>query len=153
MSIESYPIHCLRDGKWSIVQSDTLLPGDLISISRSAASASTEFKKAESKSKDKKADDRNKDEKEKDHTAPDRSIPADALILRGTCIVNEAMLSGESTPLLKESLGVLSKEEGERLDVDGQHKACVLFGGTKILKAGEEEGEAGKLALLLRWIA
>lgn len=162
MSIESYPIHCLRDGKWSIVQSDTLLPGDLISISRSAASTSADHKKVEAKSK--KADEKDKDDKEKDHSAPDRSIPADALILRGTCIVNEAMLSGESTPLLKESLGVLSKEEGERLDVDGQHKACVLFGGTKILKAGEEEGEAvassvapsiptpdgGALALVLR---
>ncbi|QRW07471.1 endoplasmic reticulum Ca-transporting P-type ATPase [Ceratobasidium sp. AG-Ba] len=158
MSIESYPIWTLRDGKWSIIQSDTLLPGDIISVSRSAAT--TEPKKHETKPKDKKTD----EDKDKDHSVPDRSIPADALILRGTCIVNEAMLSGESTPLLKESLGVLSKEEGERLDVDGQHKGCVLFGGTKILKASEEEGEAvassdipsiptpdgGALALVLR---
>jgi cation-transporting ATPase 13A1 len=141
MSIESYPIYCLREGKWSIIQSDTLLPGDVVSISRSAASTS-EHKKPEPKSKDKKAD----EDKEKEHSVPDRSIPADVLILRGTCIVNEAMLSGESTPLLKESLGVLSTEEGEKLDVDGQHKGCVLFGGTKILKASDEEGEAGEFA-------
>jgi cation-transporting ATPase 13A1 len=140
MSIESYPIYCYRDGKWNIIQSDTLLPGDVISISR--ASAGSEHKKHEAKTKEKKPDD--KDDKEKDQSTPDRSIPADTLILRGTCIVNEAMLSGESTPLLKESLGILSKEEGERLDVDGQHKNCVLFGGTKILKAGQEEGEVGK---------
>lgn len=144
MSIESYPIWTLRDSKWSIIQSDTLLPGDIISVSRSAATADP--KKSEAKTKEKKTD----DDKEKDHSVPDRSIPADALILRGTCIVNEAMLSGESTPLLKESLGVLSKEEGERLDVDGQHKGCVLFGGTKILKASEEEGEAGKLSCFTR---
>ncbi|CAE6501450.1 unnamed protein product [Rhizoctonia solani] len=158
MSVDPYPIYCYRDGKWSIVQSDTLLPGDVISISRT--SAGSEQKKHETKPKEKKSD----DDKEKEQTTPDRSIPADALILRGTCIVNEAMLSGESTPLLKESLGVLSKEEGEKLDVDGQHKNCVLFGGTKILKAGQEEGEVvassqtptlktpdgGALALVLR---
>ncbi|CAE6449129.1 unnamed protein product, partial [Rhizoctonia solani] len=162
MSIESYPIYCYRDGKWNIIQSDTLLPGDVISISR--ASAGSEHKKHEAKTKEKKPDDKDDKEKEKDQSTPDRSIPADTLILRGTCIVNEAMLSGESTPLLKESLGILSKEEGERLDVDGQHKNCVLFGGTKILKAGQEEGEVvassqtpslktpdgGALALVLR---
>ena len=158
MSVDPYPIYCYRDKKWVIIQSDTLLPGDVISISRNAASA--EPKKHDSKPKEKKSD----EDKDKETTTPDRSIPADALILRGTCIVNEAMLSGESTPLLKESLGVLSKEDGEKLDVDGQHKGCVLFGGTKILKAGEEEGEAvassatpsiktpdgGALALVLR---
>lgn len=140
MSVEPYPIYCYRDGTWSIIPSDTLLPGDVISVSRSSASADP--KKHEPK-KEKKSDDQGVKE-DKEQSAPDRSIPADALILRGTCIVNEAMLSGESTPLLKESLGVISKEEGERLDVDGQHKNCVLFGGTKILKAGEEEGEAGE---------
>ncbi|CAE6471673.1 unnamed protein product [Rhizoctonia solani] len=162
MSIDPYPIYCYRDGKWNIVQSDTLLPGDVISISR--GSAGSEHKKHEGKAKEKKVEDKDEKDKEKDQSTPDRSIPADTLILRGTCIVNEAMLSGESTPLLKESLGILSKEEGERLDVDGQHKNCVLFGGTKILKAGQEEGEVvassqtpslntpdgGALALVLR---
>ncbi|KAF8721568.1 Endoplasmic reticulum ca-transporting p-type atpase, partial [Rhizoctonia solani] len=162
MSIDPYPIYCYRDGKWNIVQSDTLLPGDVTSISR--GSAGSEQKKHEGKAKEKKVEDKDEKDKEKDQSTPDRSIPADTLILRGTCIVNEAMLSGESTPLLKESLGILSKEEGERLDVDGQHKNCVLFGGTKILKAGQEEGEVvassqtpslntpdgGALALVLR---
>lgn len=43
------------------------------------------------------------------------------------------MLSGESTPLLKESIQLLEPEEN--LDVDGQHKNVVLFSGTKILQA------------------
>lgn len=62
------------------------------------------------------------------------SIPADLLLLRGTCIVNEAMLSGESTPLLKESIEL--REKGERLDIDGTTKGSVLFSGTKVLQAG-----------------
>ena len=62
------------------------------------------------------------------------SIPADILLVKGTCIVNEAMLSGESTPLLKESIELL--EGDEKLDVDGAHKNAVLFSGTKVLQSG-----------------
>jgi cation-transporting ATPase 13A1 len=60
-------------------------------------------------------------------------VPADVLLLRGTCIVNEAMLSGESTPLLKESTALL--DPAERLDADGTHRNAVLFSGTKVLQA------------------
>lgn len=54
--------------------------------------------------------------------------------MKGSCIVNEAMLSGESTPLLKESVDLL--EADEHLDVDGDHKNAVLFSGTKVLQSG-----------------
>ena len=60
-------------------------------------------------------------------------MPADVLLVHGTCIVNEAMLSGESTPLLKESIELL--DGSEKLDVDTTHKNSVLFSGTKILQA------------------
>ena len=63
------------------------------------------------------------------------TVPADILLVNGTCIVNEAMLSGESTPLLKESIQLL--EPSENLDVDGAHKNAVLFSGTKILQASK----------------
>lgn len=43
------------------------------------------------------------------------------------------MLSGESTPLLKESIQLL--ESKDNLDVDGAHKNAVLFSGTKVLQA------------------
>lgn len=62
------------------------------------------------------------------------TVPADILLVSGTCIVNEAMLSGESTPLLKESIQLL--EGAENLDVDGAHKSAVLFSGTKVLQSG-----------------
>ena len=61
-------------------------------------------------------------------------IPADILLVEGTCIVNEAMLSGESTPLLKESIQLL--DGSDKLDVDGSHKNAILFSGTKVLQAG-----------------
>ncbi|KDQ55430.1 hypothetical protein JAAARDRAFT_208707 [Jaapia argillacea MUCL 33604] len=60
------------------------------------------------------------------------TIPADILLVSGTCIVNEAMLSGESTPLLKESIQLMDATEG--LEADGIHKNTVLFSGTKALQ-------------------
>ena len=40
------------------------------------------------------------------------------------------MLSGESTPLLKESVELWDADA--RLDVDDAHGNAVLFGGTKV---------------------
>ncbi|KAF9004646.1 endoplasmic reticulum Ca-transporting P-type ATPase [Cyathus striatus] len=100
MSVTPYSIKCYRDSKWIDIQTDKLLPGDIVSVAR---------------------------------VQTETTVPADVLLINGTCIVNEAMLSGESTPLLKESVQLLDEEE--KLDVDGQHKNTVLFSGTKVLQA------------------
>ncbi|THG99504.1 hypothetical protein EW145_g7255 [Phellinidium pouzarii] len=127
MSIEPYAIQCFRDSKWIVIQSDELLPGDVVSVARQQS--------------------------HKEGT----TVPADLLLLRGTCIVNEAMLSGESTPLLKESIELF--EGSEHLDVDGTHKNSVLFGGTKVLQSnngsaaiagGPTTPDGGCLAVVLR---
>jgi cation-transporting ATPase 13A1 len=106
MSVVPYPIQCRRDGKWETIQTDQLLPGDLISIVRQQT---------------------------------ETTVPADVLLIDGVCIVNEAMLSGESTPLLKESIQLLDSKEN--LDVDGAHKNAILFSGTKILQAGSASNQ------------
>ncbi|KAI8866746.1 P-type ATPase [Ramicandelaber brevisporus] len=59
-------------------------------------------------------------------------VPCDMILVAGTCIVNEAMLSGESTPQLKESLHL--RESTDKLDIEGTDKLHMLFGGTKILQ-------------------
>lgn len=73
-------------------------------------------------------------------TKPDSGIPCDLLLLRGTCIVNEAMLSGESTPLLKESVEL--REGSDRLDMNGADRNSILFSGTKALQV-EKAGDGG----------
>lgn len=126
MSIEPYEIRCFRDGKWATIRSDELLPGDMVSLKRQQG--------------------------HREGT----TVPADLLLMRGTCIVNEAMLSGESTPLLKESIELV--EGSERLDVDGAHKNSVVFGGTKVIQAnrgsdstgGPSNPDGGCLAVVLR---
>jgi manganese-transporting P-type ATPase len=118
MSIAPFPIQCKRDNKWEIVQTDELLPGDLVSIGTCFNSALI-FRNLL-----------------KDHIVRQQSettVPADILLVAGTCIVNEAMLSGESTPLLKESIELL--DGSEKLDADGTHKNAMLYSGTKVLQA------------------
>lgn len=60
------------------------------------------------------------------------------------------MLSGESTPLLKESIEFL--EGIETLDVDSSHKNAMLFSGTKVLQARSSEStpDGGCLGVVQR---
>lgn len=62
----------------------------------------------------------------------DAGVPCDLLLCSGEAIVNEAMLSGESTPLLKESIAL--RPPSDMLDAHGSDKSSVLFGGTKVLQ-------------------
>lgn len=66
------------------------------------------------------------------------AIPCDLLLVEGSCIVNEAMLSGESTPLLKESLK--TRPASDKLQLEGIDKNSVLHGGTKTLQVTSPEG-------------
>src|SRR3954466_8489126 len=62
----------------------------------------------------------------------DSSVPCDMVIVDGGLIVNEAMLSGESTPLLKECVAL--RDGKDRLDFTGADKNNCLYGGTKVLQ-------------------
>jgi cation-transporting ATPase 13A1 len=97
MGIKPYDIWTYRLGKWEEVQSDKLLPGDLVSVSR---------------------------------TKEDSGVACDMLLVEGTAIVNEAMLSGESTPLLKDSIQLRPGDVA--LDPEGLDKNALLYGGTKV---------------------
>ncbi|KAL7629795.1 putative cation-transporting ATPase 1 [Parahypoxylon ruwenzoriense] len=113
MSIGPYDMWVYRLGKWTEIQSDKLLPGDLVSVGR---------------------------------TKEDSGVACDMLLVEGTAIVNEAMLSGESTPLLKDSVQL---RPGDALiDTEGLDKNAFLWGGTKILQIthGNPDEEKPKLA-------
>ncbi|KAG0356925.1 hypothetical protein BG005_004114 [Podila minutissima] len=65
-------------------------------------------------------------------TKEDSGVPCDMVIIDGSCIVNEAMLSGESTPLLKE--GIMLRDIEDVLELNGADKLNALYGGTKVLQ-------------------
>ncbi|KAK4172373.1 putative type V cation-transporting ATPase [Triangularia setosa] len=113
MSIKPYNIYVYRLGKWTEIQSDKLLPGDLVSVSR---------------------------------TKEDSGVACDMILVEGTAIVNEAMLSGESTPLLKDSIQLRPGEA--EIDIEGLDKNSFLWGGTKVLQVthGNTEEERPRLA-------
>ncbi len=65
-------------------------------------------------------------------TKEDSGVACDMLLVEGTAIVNEAMLSGESTPLLKDSVQL---RPGDALiEPEGLDKNAFLYGGTKVLQ-------------------
>ncbi|OKO99347.1 Manganese-transporting ATPase 1, partial [Penicillium subrubescens] len=65
-------------------------------------------------------------------TKEDGGVACDILLIEGSVIVNEAMLSGESTPLLKESVQLRPGED--RIEPDGLDKNSFVHGGTKVLQ-------------------
>ncbi|KAI1420761.1 hypothetical protein F5Y12DRAFT_771539 [Xylaria sp. FL1777] len=113
MNIKPYDMWVYRLGKWIEIQSDKLLPGDLVSVGR---------------------------------TREDSGVACDMLLVEGTAIVNEAMLSGESTPLLKDSIQLRPGEAP--IDTEGLDKTAFLWGGTKVLQVthGNPDEEKPKLA-------
>lgn len=74
----------------------------------------------------------------------DLSIPCDMILLQGSCIVNEAMLSGESTPLLKESIE--NREANSNFGPETLDKGSLLHGGTSCLQVTAPENPTFKLA-------
>lgn len=112
-----------RCGKWVKLSGTDLLPGDVVSVGRS------------------------------NQNGEDKSVPADMLILAGNAIVNEAILTGESTPQWKVSIvgrGIEDKLSAKR------DKSHILFGGTKILLHTPDKSfplktpDGGCLAVVLR---
>uniref|UniRef100_A0A1D1XPG0 Putative cation-transporting ATPase n=2 Tax=Anthurium amnicola TaxID=1678845 RepID=A0A1D1XPG0_9ARAE len=122
--VDSQTLMVHRCGKWVKLSGTDLLPGDVVSIGRSSG--------------------QNGDEK---------TVPADLLILAGSAIVVEAILTGESTPQWKISIMGRGVEEKLSARRDKNH---ILFGGTKILQHTPDKSahlktpDGGCLAVVLR---
>ncbi|GFR45826.1 hypothetical protein Agub_g7190, partial [Astrephomene gubernaculifera] len=126
-------IHVYRCGKWELLPGDSLLPGDVISIGRPTSDPTS--------------------------AGGDKVVPADCLLLAGSCIAEEAVLTGESTPQWKTHIGdrLAGGEGGARERLSSKaHKQHILFGGTKILQHTGDKGarirtpDGGCLAVVLR---
>ncbi len=67
----------------------------------------------------------------------DVQMPCDAILLNGSCIMNEAMLTGESIPVIKSSLPYNNNLYNPKED-----KQYTLFAGTKCIQTRYYKGNA-----------
>lgn len=79
----------------------------------------------------------------------EHSVPCDILLLRGSCIVDESTLTGESVPQMKEPIDELDCSEDRQFDIN-QDKLHILFGGTKVLQHTAPPKEPGCIGYVLR---
>jgi cation-transporting ATPase 13A1 len=156
------PVLVFRNNAWKPISSQSLLPGDIMSLTTSATSGLA-FAGGREEAR---AAERARAGLEPE--APDETIiPCDALLLRGSCVTNEAMLTGESVPQLKESLFCaddlssevdLTVEKGnaiwKRHLISGgtalQLHTAIVQGDPKVLENVPEAPNGGCLAIVIR---
>eukprot|EP00834_Sanchytrium_tribonematis_P000475 NODE_9_length_64580_cov_1.431941.p2 type:complete len:1144 gc:universal NODE_9_length_64580_cov_1.431941:46758-50189(+) len=118
-----FDVFCYRSKKWTKVSTRKLVPGDVISIGTS------QDIKVEQQ-----ASIRNP---VKQVVTIETLVPCDAILLKHSCVVNEAILSGESTPVLKESILI---RNGQDL-INNNSKLHMIYGGTQVLQISEQTGD------------
>ncbi len=130
-----FHIWTYRCQKWKLVTTNDLIVGDVISLSSSSTSYNGMVGDGSGGATN-------------DHHGV--HIPADLLLMKGSAVVNEAMLTGESIPQMKESIDVVASALGgsgcndngssssasDRLPLDiddSSYKRALLFGGTVLV--------------------
>jgi len=117
-----YPIFVFRRACWSPVLSSDLLPGDICSL-RSPNESDSSYLFAQHRGS----------------SPTEILVPCDLLLLRGDCIMNEAMLTGESIPKLKEGLAEavsIDASVGKQIlsFEDQSQTSQIILGGTKVMQ-------------------
>ncbi|EFC50295.1 cation-transporting ATPase [Naegleria gruberi] len=90
------------------------------------------------------------------HAEEGQVTPCDILLISGKCVTNEALLTGESTPQMKECIPVEELKDRKKLDIKNIDKSHVIFGGTVVLQhttgtaCGKQAPDKGAVGIVLR---
>ena len=154
MRVPPHYIFVYRNNIWKKIPSSELLPGDIVSVvDGSSVTSIKEEEDQEMKSNmilrllkrlrqmKKKADERrmkmsknSEKNKKKDKEKDASPMTCDMLLLCGSVIVNESMLTGESVPQIKDSVTKMDYLSDLILDPKLKHKNSIIFAGTKVVK-------------------
>lgn len=127
MSTKPYAVHVYRSNSWTTISTLDLLPGDIVSLKR-------KYVKPQPKPNQKQANGAAQKKPANEPAASD-VVPCDCVILRGSAVVNEATLTGESVPLMKDALESKSNAVDRDFDMNGEHRVHVLFSGTSLVSS------------------
>ena len=157
MRTPPYYIYAYRNEQWIEILSKDLLPGDIVSVIDGASVKSLQGEEKNEEKKDlllqiinrlkenKKKEDQIKNQKNintvlnKYKEKEKLSIASDMLLLSGSVIVNESMLTGESIPQIKDSITKMDYSQDDILDIKYTHKNSIIFAGTKVVKTERDE--------------
>jgi cation-transporting ATPase 13A1 len=130
MGNQTRPVYVYRLNKWAQVDSTALLPGDLMSLTR----IKPHYAKEDTGKRRRTIEDEGGD-----------VVPVDLLLLSGSTVVNEASLTGESVPQMKEGLvdlGSGNDDDDDELAMKTTHKSHICYAGTNMLQIKGDETNA-----------
>ena len=135
MSAKAAPVLCWRSKAWVEVGSDDLLPGDLIAVARRTppVGGPTDEELEGKSDKEREAVERKREAIKKRLARMVHVVPCDCVLVRGSAVTNEATLTGESTPQMKDA--VVPDGSDRCLDMNGADRVSVLFSGTELVNA------------------
>ena len=134
MSAKPYGVQVFRANTWQAMSTRDVLPGDLISLKLHKAcseGADGEVKAPAT-------------QVEKMLAASNEIVPCDCIVLRGSAVVNEATLTGESVPQMKDALACVARDTPEGnvpFDLEGQHRVHALFSGTSMIQVNSGQND------------
>jgi len=132
MSTKPYMIQVWREMQWQTISTEQLLPGDLIWVKRSHAPTDAKAEAAAAAKAATGASPGARPKKPATSSTPTDVVPCDCLLLKGSAVVNEATLTGESVPQMKDAIAA-KQTDTRPLDFDGQDRVHTLFSGTSLV--------------------
>jgi cation-transporting ATPase 13A1 len=140
LSLHPFMVYRLKDGVWEKVSSKKLLPSDIVIVERGDRQAKDKqyVRLTDSQFLERELPFFAKALAKVEPTSVDtsRNVGCDMLILAGSCVVDESILTGESVPQIKDSLEGVSLDEQYR---DGLWDSKTLFCGTQVLQVSDPE--------------